>query len=158
MSEKKPVRVGWGTRFFSTFSLIILCVMVFAAVCGIPATIAEGEMDAGGIAGLIFGMGAWISLLLLIRIKLRKRVKAWKAQGSPQKRKRTPQEIADIQIGVFVVGIAIAFIIVLVVALNKGSKPSDTRPKTRDEIFEVIDDLYPDETEKDTWEVEITFD
>lgn len=158
MSDKKPVRVGWGTRFLSTFSLIMLCIIGIGVVVGIPATIAEGEMDAGGIAGLTFGMVFWIALFLFIRIKLRKRVKAWKEQGKPQKQERTLQEKTDIQIGIFFVGIAIAFIILLVVALNKSSRPSNNGPKTRDEIFEVIDDLYPDETEKDTWEIEITFD
>ena len=158
MSDKKPVRVGWGTRFFSTFSLIMLCYLAIGVVVGIPATIAEGEMDAGGIAGLIFGLVFLLGLFLFIRIKLRKRVKAWKEQGKPQKQKRTLQEKTDIQIGIFFVSIAIAFIILLVVALDKGSRPSNNSPKTRDEIFEVIDDLYPDETEKDTWEVEITFD
>ncbi len=157
MSDKKPIRVGWGTRFFSTFSLIMLCIMAIGVVVGIPATIAEGEMDAGGIAGMTFGMVFWIGLFLFIRIRLRKRVKAWKEQGKPQKQERTPQEKTDIQIGIFFVSIAIAFIILLVVALNKSSRPSDNSPKTRDEIFEIIDDLYPDETQKETWEIEIEF-
>lgn len=157
MSDKKPIRVGWGTRFFSTFSLIMLCFFAIGAVGGIGSFIEDPNMKAGDIAGLIFGLSVLIGLFLFIRIKLRKRVKAWKEQGKPQKQERTPQEKTDIQIGIFFVSIAIAFIILLVVALNKSSRPSDNSPKTRDEIFEIIDDLYPDETQKETWEIEIEF-
>ncbi|MBR3924162.1 MAG: hypothetical protein IKJ45_13670, partial [Kiritimatiellae bacterium] len=143
-------------RFFSVFLLPVIVFLGSAVayatvmlIIDIFKALFDGAPINVSIPGIILVYGV-LALLILARIKLRKRVVEWK---SPEKIKQEKEKkkIAWICVAIAVVMLGGAFLF--------ANRPRETnKPKTREEILDVIENLYPDEKETETWDITITFD